>query len=65
MNGRELALEIRALHPHIKVIFVSGYTAEVIAHRGVLEEGVNFLQKPFSLKELASKLQGTLNGPPE
>jgi FixJ family two-component response regulator len=40
---------------------MSGYTANVIAHRGVLDEGVNFIQKPFSKKDLASKVKAALD----
>jgi hypothetical protein len=46
----------------MKMLFMSGYTADVIAHRGVLDEGVNFIQKPFSIKELAIKVQEALIG---
>jgi len=56
INGRDLAKQIKALCPGIKVLFMSGYTSNVIAHHGVLEEGVNFVQKPFSLKELAMRV---------
>jgi len=60
MNGRELAQRIRDLHPEIKLLFMSGYTADVIAHHGVLKEGVHFIQKPFSVAALAHKLRETL-----
>ena len=60
MNGRELAVLIRDIKPGLKCLFTSGYTANVIAHHGVLDKGVNFLQKPFSLKELASKVRQAL-----
>jgi signal transduction histidine kinase/CheY-like chemotaxis protein len=61
MNGRELAEQIKALYPYTKVLFMSGYTANVIAHRGVLYKGVNFIQKPFSITELATKVRGVLD----
>lgn len=56
MNGRDLAERLQSLHPGMKILFMSGYTADVIAHRGVLDEGVNFMQKPFSMKDLAVKV---------
>lgn len=62
MNGRDLAAGISSLYPGIKILFMSGYTADVIAHHGVLEEGVHFLQKPFSLNDLADKVKETLGG---
>jgi len=61
MNGKELAGRVHALCPDIKTLFMSGYTANVIAHRGVLEEGVNFIQKPFSIKDLAAKVRAVLD----
>lgn len=60
MNGRDLAKEFEAVYPKIKVLFVSGYTENVIAHRGVLDKGVCFLPKPFSLEDLAAKVRETL-----
>ena len=50
------------IKPGLKCLFISGYTANVIAHRGVLEEGVHFLQKPFSMKDLAFKVRRALEG---
>ena len=61
MNGRDLAEELRTLYPDIKILFMSGYTANVIAHRGVLAKSVNFLQKPFSKKDLAAKVRKVLD----
>ena len=60
MNGRELAETLQARYPDLKVLFMSGYTANVIAHRGVLDEGVNFIQKPVSNRELAVKVREAL-----
>jgi len=60
MNGRALAKLISDIKPGLKCLFTSGYTANVIAHHGVLDEDVYFLQKPFSLKELASKVRQAL-----
>ncbi|HRD50833.1 MAG: GAF domain-containing protein [Candidatus Competibacter sp.] len=63
MNGRDLWQRLSALRPGLKCLFMSGYTANVIAHHGVLDEGVHFLQKPFSNKALATKLREALHGP--
>ena len=60
MNGRELSDHLRALYPNMKTLFMSGYTADIITHRGVLDEGVDFMQKPFSLKDLAVKASKAL-----
>lgn len=57
MNGRELAERIGKQCPSIKVIFMSGYTSDAVVHRGVLEDGGLFIQKPFSVKELATKVR--------
>jgi CheY-like chemotaxis protein len=61
MNGRDLAKRILSFYPNIRCLFTSGYTANVIAHHGVLDEGVHFLQKPFSLKDLAAKVRKALD----
>ncbi|MFN2354012.1 MAG: PAS domain S-box protein [Desulfopila sp.] len=60
MNGRELAGNLRSHCPNLKGLFMSGYTANVIAHHGVLDEGVHFIQKPFSMKDLGRKLREAL-----
>jgi two-component system sensor histidine kinase EvgS len=60
MNGRDLAGHISSLYPDIQILFMSGYTANVIAHQGVLDEGVHFIQKPFSMQELAAKVHEVL-----
>ena len=60
MNGRDLAKNILPIYPDIKRLFMSGYTANVIAHHGVLDEGVHFIQKPFSSKDLGAKLRDVL-----
>ena len=64
MNGRELAKDLLALYPNLKQLFMSGYTANVIAHHGVLEEGVNFIQKPFSMQSFSSKIREVLDQNP-
>ncbi len=61
MNGQELSRRLLALCPGLKTLFMSGYTANVIAHRGVLDEGVNFIQKPFSLESMALKVREALD----
>lgn len=61
MNGRDLAKNLLLLYPNLKRLFMSGYTANVIAHHGVLDKGVNFIQKPFSKKDLAVKVNEALN----
>jgi FixJ family two-component response regulator len=62
MNGRDLAKNILSLRPGMKRLFMSGYTADVIAHHGVLDDGVHFIQKPFSLPNMAVKLREVLDG---
>ncbi len=56
MNGPELVERLRARHPNVPILFISGHTADVIAQNGVLNAGVNFLQKPFSMHDLAVKV---------
>jgi CheY-like chemotaxis protein len=60
MNGKELAERLQANHPDLKCLFMSGYTADVIAHHGVLQAGVAFLQKPFTVQTLAVKVREVL-----
>ncbi len=60
MSGRDLANLISSIKPGLKCLYLSGYTANVIVHRGVLDEGVQFLQKPFSLLDLSVKVRGIL-----
>ena len=61
MNGKELTKLVSGIRPGIKCLFASGYTANIIAHRGVLEDGVNFIQKLFSMQNLAEKVREVLN----
>ena len=61
MNGREMADRLLNIRPDMKHLFMSGYTADVIAHRGVLDEGVNFIQKPFSLRDVSAKVREALD----
>ncbi len=62
MNGLELASAVSAIIPGIKRLFMSGYTADVIAHHGVLEEEVHFIHKPFSMEELGAEVRAALAG---
>jgi len=61
MSGRELADQITARCPQVKCLFMSGYPADFIANRGVLDAGINFLQKPFSLDTLAARVRTALD----
>jgi len=60
MNGRDLARNLLSIYPTLKRLFMSGYTANVIAHHGVLDEGVHFIQKPFSMKDMADSVKKVL-----
>lgn len=61
MNGRDLADKMLSLNPNLRCLFTSGYTADVIAHHGVLDENVHFIRKPFSRKDLAAKVREALD----
>lgn len=61
MNGRDLAARIQSIQPTIKVILMSGYTADIIAQNGVLDERFHFIQKPFSINEMANKVREVLD----
>jgi signal transduction histidine kinase len=61
MNGKDLAGKLVALHPHLRCLFISGYNADVIAHHGVLDEGVHFLQKPYTVQVLSRKVREVLD----
>jgi PAS domain S-box-containing protein len=63
MNGRELADRLLALYPDLKLVFMSGYTANVIAHQGVLDKGMHFIQKPLSIHALAATVRQALDNP--
>jgi CheY-like chemotaxis protein len=60
MNGRELAKLVHGIIPGLKCLFISGYTADVISRGGVLDKSVQFLQKPFTINELALKVSQEL-----
>jgi DNA-binding NtrC family response regulator len=61
MNGKELFERLAAIHPDLKVLYMSGYTNNVIAHHGVLDEGTHFVQKPFNFHTLAAKVREVLD----
>ncbi len=61
INGKELYEEIRNLYPSIKVLFMSGYTNDVITNHGILGQDINFIQKPFSIHGLAGKVRDALS----
>jgi PAS domain S-box-containing protein len=64
MNGRELAQRISEIRPNLKVLYMSGYTENVIGRNGTLDAGVRLLQKPFTLRELKSKVREALDSTP-
>lgn len=63
MNGRDLRDRLRAFRPDMKVLFTSGYTADIISRQGVIEAGLNFLQKPFSINTLITRVRAILDAP--
>ena len=63
MNGRVLSQRVRELKPGMKCLFMSGYTADIIGNQGVLDDGVCFIQKPFSIKDLAAGVRAALEAP--
>jgi PAS domain S-box-containing protein len=64
MNGRELAQRIAEIRPNVKILYMSGYTENVIGQDGTLDEGVRLLQKPFTLRDLKSKVREVLDATP-
>ena len=62
MNGAELATQLVLMYPDMKVLFTSGYTDDTIVHRGVLDDGVSFIAKPYSLSGLSKKIREVLEG---
>jgi PAS domain S-box-containing protein len=61
MSGPQLAEQLLSLHPQIKVLYMSGYTDNAIVHHGVLKDGVNYIQKPFTIDGLARKMREVLD----
>jgi len=64
MNGRELSRRLVENRPNLRTLYLSGYTDDAILHRGVLQQGVAFLQKPFSLRMLARKVREVIEARP-
>ncbi|MBJ6749218.1 ATP-binding protein [Geomonas anaerohicana] len=56
MNGKEMVDRIKGVRPDLKVIFMSGYTADIVAHRGIVEAGMNYVQKPLELHRLREEI---------
>lgn len=63
MNGRDLAQFLSSMRPDIRVLFMSGYTADIIETRGILDEGVAFIQKPYRFSQFASQIRHILDAP--
>jgi two-component system, cell cycle sensor histidine kinase and response regulator CckA len=61
MNGRDLAKRFLSIYPDMKCLFMSGYTPNMIAHQGILDEGVYFIQKPFSKNDLTTRVREILD----
>lgn len=61
-NGKELAEKIKAVKPGVKILFMSGYSEDIISRRDILVEGIDFMQKPFSIKAFAGKVREILDG---
>jgi DNA-binding response OmpR family regulator len=61
MNGKALARALREIHPRVKTLYCSGYAEDVISHRGVLESGVECLEKPFSTRALLDRVRQVLD----
>ncbi|MCB0281249.1 MAG: response regulator [Calditrichae bacterium] len=61
MNGQELAVKINKVYPDVKVLFVTGYTDNIVVNQGIIKEGSNILTKPFSIESLVKKVREVLD----
>jgi len=61
MGGKELNARLEELNPELKVLFISGYTDNAIVHQGILDEGIEFIQKPFQPSDLLKKIRAMLD----
>lgn len=61
MNGIELAEILNSIHPHMKCLFMSGYTKDIVSQYGIMDEEINFLEKPFSMKNFIRKIREILD----
>ncbi len=64
MNGRDLAERLTGIIPQLKIIYMSGYTANVVVQRGILDQEFNFIQKPYNSNDLSKKIRAVLDGVP-
>ena len=65
MDGRQVVERLQKIHPEAKALYMSGYTDNVIVHHGMLEQGIHFVQKPFTLESLARKVREVIDGKDE
>jgi two-component system, cell cycle sensor histidine kinase and response regulator CckA len=61
MNGRELTKSLTSFYPNIRCLYMSGYTADIIANHGILDEGIHFIRKPFSIDDMTVKIRQAMN----
>jgi len=61
-GGHELAEDLRRTLPHLKVLFISGYTGDFVVRNAIVESGAAFVQKPFSMQSLAKKVREVIDG---
>lgn len=61
MGGHKLVDFLKEIHPETKALYMSGYTDNAILHHGVLDEGIEFIQKPFTVEKLARKVREVLD----